>query len=53
MEIVARFCDSDDFCQQFVPPWQQQLFASGERLPESRLCVSAVMTLVSSCHQSG
>jgi hypothetical protein len=55
MEIVALFCDVDDFCQQFVPPWQQRLLASGERqrLRESRLGVSEVMTLVISFHQSG
>jgi hypothetical protein len=53
MEIVALFCDVDDCCQQFVPPWQQRLLASGERLRERRLCVSEVMTIVISFHQSG
>jgi hypothetical protein len=55
MEIVALFCDVDDFCQQFVPPWQQRLLASGDRqrLRESRLCVSEVMTIVITFHQSG
>jgi hypothetical protein len=55
MEIVALFCDVDDFCQQFVPPWQQRLLASGDRqrLRESRLCVSEGMTIVITFHQSG
>ena len=55
MEIVALFCDIDDFCQQFVPPWQQRLLASGDRqrLRGSRLCESEVMTIGISFHQSG
>jgi Transposase DDE domain len=55
MEIVALFCDVDDFCQQFVPPWQQRLLTSGDRQRrrESRLCVSEVMTIVITFHQSG
>jgi hypothetical protein len=55
MEIVALFCDVDDFCQQFVPQWQQRLLASGDRqrLRGSRLCVSEVMTIGISFHQSG
>ena len=55
MEIVALFCDIDDFCQQFEPRWQQQLIANGDcqRLRENRLCGSEVMTIVISFHQSG
>jgi hypothetical protein len=56
MEIVALFCDIDDFCSQFEPLWQQRLIATGERQQqwfESRLCLSEVMTIVVSFHQSG
>jgi Transposase DDE domain len=55
MEIIALFCDVDDFCQQFEPRWQQRLVRSGtpQRLRESRLCLSEVMTIVISFQQSG
>jgi len=55
MEIVALFCDIDDFCQIFEPQWQQQLVSAGrrQRWPESRLGLSEVMTIVVSFHQSG
>jgi hypothetical protein len=55
MEIVTLFCDIDDFCQQFVPRWQHQLVGEGSAQPfwTSRLCVSEVMTIVVSFHQSG
>ena len=54
MEIVALFCDIDDFCLQFEPRWQQGLIASGERqrVREGRLRLSEVMTIVISSHQS-
>ena len=55
MEIIALFCDIDDFCQRFEPAWQRRLVTAGDRqrLRESRLCLSEVMTLVISFHQSG
>lgn len=55
MEIVALFCDIDDFCMQFAPRWQQHLVSTGSRLRwrEHRLCLSEVMTIVVSFHQSG
>src|SRR5215510_6207033 len=55
MEIVALFCDIDDFCQQFAPAWQQRLVTAGnrQRRRESRLGLSEVMTIVVSFHQSG
>lgn len=55
MEMVALFCDIDDFCQIFEPQWQQQLVSAGrrQRWPESRLGLSEVMTIVVSFHQSG
>ena len=55
MEIVALFCDIDDFCLQFEPRWQQHLVNEGhrQRWREQRLCLSEVMTIVVSFHQSG
>jgi hypothetical protein len=55
MEIVALFCDIDDFCLRFEPTWQQHLIAEGSRhrWREQRLCLSEVMTLVVNFHQSG
>jgi hypothetical protein len=55
MEIVALFCDVDDFCRQFEPAWQQHLVAEGsrQRWREPRLCLSEIMTIVIHFHQSG
>lgn len=55
MAIVALFCDIDDFCVQFVPLWQQHLINRGsrQRQRKQRLCLSEVMTIVVSFHQSG
>ena len=55
MEIVALFCDIDDFCLQFEPHWQQHLVVakSRQRRREQRLWLSEVMTIVVSFHQSG
>jgi hypothetical protein len=55
MEIVALFCDIDDFCLRFEPAWHQRLVSEGSSQPPwtSRLCVSEVMTIVVSFHQSG
>jgi hypothetical protein len=55
MEIVALFCDLDDFCLRFEPAWQQHLVSEGsrQRWRETRLCLSEVMTIRVSFHQSG
>lgn len=55
MEIVALCCDVDDFCLQFEPLWQQHVVSEGRRprWREQRLCLSEVMTIVVSFHQSG
>src|SRR5215831_11570071 len=55
MEIVALFCDIDDFCLQFEPLWHQHLVSDGsrQRWREQRLCVSEGMTIGVSFHHSG
>src|SRR4051794_41481511 len=48
IDIVALFCDLDDFYQAFAPTWQQHLLpAPGRhRRRPSRLSMSEIMTLV-------
>jgi DDE family transposase len=48
VDIVALFCDLDDFYQAFAPTWQQHLLpAPGRhRRRPSRLSMSEIMTLV-------
>lgn len=29
--LLELFCDVDDFCQAFLPFWNQQLLASGQK----------------------
>jgi Transposase DDE domain len=55
MDMVALFCDVDDFCLRFEPRWHQQQLAEGQRhrWRTSRLCLSEVMTIVIAFHQSG
>lgn len=55
MEIVALFCDIDDFCLQFEPFWHQRLLSDGsrQRWTKTRMCLSEVMTIMVSFHQSG
>jgi len=55
MEIIALFCDIDDFCLQFEPVWQRHRIHEGsrQRWRAQRLCLSEVRTLVVSFHQSG
>ena len=54
MDIVALFCDLDDFYQSFVTTWQQHLLpAPGRhRYRASRLSSSEIMTLVIAFHDS-
>lgn len=55
MDILALFCDIDDFCQFFEPCWKQQLVAAQERQRNraSTLCLSEVMTIITLFHSSG
>ena len=46
--LLELFCDLDDFCQTFVPQWNQQRLAHGEqqRQRPRQLCLSEVMTIL-------
>ena len=52
--ITEIFCDIDDFCKKFVPVWESQQLASGERrrLKKSGLCLSEIMTIMVLFHRS-
>jgi hypothetical protein len=54
MDIVQLFCDVDDFCQWFIPQWEQyQLTAGGKkRFRQGTLSLSEVMTIVILFHES-
>jgi hypothetical protein len=55
MESVALFGDIADFGLQFEPLWHQHVVSDGRRQRgrETRRCLSEVMMIVVSCHQSG
>jgi hypothetical protein len=55
MDIVALFCDIDDFCLHFEPRWHQHRLARGprRRQREPPLALSDVMTIEVAFHQSG
>jgi hypothetical protein len=55
MDIVALFCDIDDFCLHFELPWRQHLLAQGSsrRQRATTLALSDVMTIEVAFHQSG
>jgi hypothetical protein len=52
MNILALFCDIDDFCLLFEPLWKQQLLGTRQRHRASTLCLSEVMTIMVLFHQS-
>ena len=54
MSLDELFCDVDDFCQTFLPQWQQQLLTHGERQRRraGQLSISEIMTIVIYFHQS-
>jgi Transposase DDE domain len=54
VDIVALFCDLDDFYQAFVPTWQQHLLPAPGRHRQRtcRLSASEVMTLLISFQDS-
>ena len=54
-DIVAVFCDIDDFCQLFEPEHRRRLIEDGsrKRTRESQMRLSEVMTIVVWFHLSG
>ena len=53
MSLLELFCHVDDFCQQFVPFWEQQQLESGRRRRrrQQQLCLSEIMTIAIHFHQ--
>ncbi len=52
--LLVLFCDVDDFCKEFLPIWNHQLLASGQKhrqRPRS-LTISEIMTILIAFHQS-
>ena len=52
--LVELFCDVDDFCQEFMPIWEQQMLANGsiQRKRKRSLTMSEIMTILIAFHQS-
>jgi hypothetical protein len=52
--LLELFCDVDDFCQVFLPKWNQHLLASGQRRRQRArsLTTSEIMTILIAFHQS-
>ncbi len=55
MDIVAIFCDIDDFCLIFEPLWHKRLLSDGtrQRHKPGSLSVAEVMTILVLFHASG
>jgi hypothetical protein len=54
MSLLELFCNVDDFCQSFLPPFQAHLLESGlrQRQRVRRLSCSEIMTILILFHQS-
>ena len=52
MDILALFCDIDDFCLLFEPLREQRLLETRQRRRPSSLCLSEVMTIITLFHAS-
>jgi hypothetical protein len=55
MKLTQLFCDVDDFCQTFIPAWQQSRLTNGDkkRHRAHRMSYSEMITLWVAYHQSG
>jgi hypothetical protein len=55
MKLTQLFCDVDDFCQTFIPAWQEKQLTNGDRKRNRahRMSYSEMITLLVSYHQSG
>lgn len=52
MNILALFCDIDDFCLFFEPLWRKRLLEMRQRNRAFTLCLSEVLTIIVLFHQS-
>lgn len=52
--LLVLFCDVVDFCQVFLPIWNRQLLASGQKQRQRArsLTMSEMMTILIAFHQS-
>jgi Transposase DDE domain len=53
-DLVAMFCDIDDFCKVFEPIYSQRLLQNGQRqrVRQGQLSLSEIMTIIVSFHAS-
>jgi len=53
-ELIAMFCDIDDFCKWFEPLYQQRLLQDGQRhrVRQGQLALSEIMTIIVQFHRS-
>jgi hypothetical protein len=53
-KLVEIYCDVDDFCQHFMPQWEQQLLTDGhrQRRRTGRMQASEIMTIIILFHHS-
>lgn len=52
MDILALFCDIDDFCLLFEPLWRKHLLEARQRERAYTLCLSEVLTIIVLFHAS-
>jgi len=52
--LLELYCDVDDFCQVFLPIWEQHLLSSGQKKRQRArsLTMSETMTILIAFHQS-
>jgi Transposase DDE domain len=53
-QLIAMFCDIDDFCKWFEPLYMQRLLQDGQRhrVRQSQLALSEIMTIIVFFHSS-
>jgi hypothetical protein len=53
-QLIAMFCDIDDFCKVFEPIYRQRLLQSDQRqrIRQSQLSLSELMTIIVYFHRS-
>jgi hypothetical protein len=54
-QLIAMFCDIDDFCKGFEPLYMQRLLQDGQRhrVRPGHLTLSEIMTIIVFFHSSG